>query len=132
MKEIKAKIARAYERIEKLGKQLKKIRRNLDIPCGCGEAHKIKDCDAIQTHWYTPPRGCTEGDYWSRGELQIVCPVSHTSNRILSRDTKLEKLFWSLYKDCFASVRDMYADRSSSWNNPFLDDNKEYYGLEIE
>ena len=45
--------------------------------------HKIKDCVAIQTHWYTEPSGCTEGDYWNQGEINIICPETNHRNRML-------------------------------------------------
>lgn len=41
----------------------------------------ISEMEYIQTHLYTAPRGCTGGDYWSRGEGMIPCPKCGVENR---------------------------------------------------
>ena len=70
-------------RNKKLIIQVEKQRANKQFRCCCGSMHKIKDCVAIQTHWYTEPSGCTEGDYWNQGEINIICPETNHRNRML-------------------------------------------------
>lgn len=52
---------------------------------GCGVHHKVSDLKFVQTYWYTPPSGCTEGDYWNLGEGQFKCPSCGTLNRLYER-----------------------------------------------
>lgn len=130
---ITKKIKKLDERRAVLEAELQEARANLDFPCCCGEVHKIKDCDVLQTHWYTPPSGCTDGDYWNSGELQVVCPVTGSKNRLLDRSVNdhLAKQFSSSYKRLFKSVTDTYKgqDLGNHWNNYMLENNVEYYGL---
>jgi len=49
----------------------------------CGKRHQISTLTLIQTHWYTPPSGCMEGDYWREGEIQFVCPTAKVANRLM-------------------------------------------------
>lgn len=44
----------------------------------CLVHYRIKDSVYIQTHWYTRPSGCTEGDYWNEGEGLSECPKCKT------------------------------------------------------
>ena len=98
---------------------------------------------AIQTHWYTPPRGCTEGDYWNEGELQFVCPETGIINRLLFSnydvpyeermdfDNNPGKQFKRNYKKLFREVKESY-DRTTPdklVNNFYIDKNRRKFGL---
>lgn len=52
---------------------------------GCKKRTRIASLTYIQTHWYTPPSGCTGGDYWNDGEGQFVCPKCGELNRLYNR-----------------------------------------------
>lgn len=69
---------------------------------GCGAKLKISDLVYIQTHWYTPPSGCTDGDYWNSGEGQFECPKCEKLNRLYERP-EVEKL-----RQYFKEVRNTY------------------------
>ncbi len=119
----------------KLLATLNKQKSNKTIKCGCGAMHKIKDCIAIQSHHYIPPRGCTEGDYWNPGELQVICPVTDYKNRLLfdslftvpyniryEFEHNAEMQFKSKYKHLFKEVIDDYdTDTRNWWNNYYVD-----------
>jgi hypothetical protein len=129
-----------------LRKTLDEDRGNMRFKCGCGNMHTIRLCSVIQTYWYTPPRGCMEGDYWNTGELQIICPDTDKKNRLffdsaykvdwaLRRDFahSAEAQFKRYYKHLFKEVIDNYdKDKRSSWNNNYFDDNRERFGLHVE
>ena len=54
------------------------------ISCeSCDKSHPIQSLTLIQTYWYTSPHGCTGGDYWSKGEMEFICPETKVVNRIL-------------------------------------------------
>lgn len=90
------------KRLRELEKQLAAERF---VQCGeCKKRSKIKSVVFIQTHWYVPPRGCTEGAYWNPGEGQFICPKCGIRNRLLSDESK--KL--NEIKGCFAEVKDDY------------------------
>jgi hypothetical protein len=71
---------------------------------GCGAEHKVSMLEYIQTHWYTRPSGCTEGDYWNLGEGQFICPSCGKKNRLVERP-EVTKL-----KPFFATVKDLYEN----------------------
>jgi hypothetical protein len=132
------------EQLEVEKQNLKEERANKEFVCGCGKYHKIKDCVVIQTHWYTAPSGCSDGDYWNSGELQIVCPDTDFKNRILFKnfnipwekrnlfDYDASAQFSRIYKYLFKAVVDDYdKDRRKAWNNYWVDNNHEYYGIKI-
>lgn len=94
MKKIKEKL-KILDEIIKLEDQvllqLNNLRSQQTLQCGNCEVHEqIKDISIIQTHWYTPPRGCTEGDYWNIGELNFVCDTCKIRNRLLFKKSKKE------------------------------------------
>jgi len=113
------------------------------IKCvSCDDFHRIRDLDAIQTHWYTPPTGCTEGDYWNEGELQFVCPETEVRNRLLfsnndvpweeRRDYKNDpgEQFKTNYKDLFKKVIDTHREDDYEFvNNRYVDRNRKKFGL---
>lgn len=101
------------EQIEPINKQIDEARKNLKICClgnnygkGCGKKTAIGKLTYIQTHWYTQPRGCTEGDYWNEGEGQFECPKCGHRNRIYEYDDRGED--WLTMKDYFKKVVDEY------------------------
>lgn len=69
---------------------------------GCGVKTQIRKLDYIRTHWYTPPRGCSGGDYWSEGEGQFVCPKCNHRNRLYGfpEIEKMQTLFKTI-TDCY-------------------------------
>lgn len=125
-------------------KELDRQRGNKRFLCGCGKRHSIKDCVAIQTHWYTSPSGCNEGDYWNTGEIQIVCPVTDNKNRILFRDHPDWSLrkhydysaamqFSSLYPKLFKEIiQDYDKDKRPWWNNDYFDTHRETFHLHVK
>lgn len=72
---------------------------------GCGELLRIGDLEYIQTHWYTPPRSCSGGDYWQQGEGNFYCPKCGHRNRTFNR-TEVETL-----KGHFKSIVEEHKDR---------------------
>ena len=69
---------------------------------GCGAKLPISDLEYIQTHWYTGPTGCSEGDYWNEGEGQFVCPVCGKLNRLCDRPEVVA------LKTSFKSIKDIH------------------------
>lgn len=124
-------------------KQLDVERGKKKFVCGCGEDHVIKDCVAIQTHWYTSPHGCTGGDYWNEGEIQIICPVTDNKNRIHFKDPpdykfrlhythSAEMQFSRLYMKLFKEViQDYKIDKRSAWINNYFDNNRQTFHLHV-
>jgi hypothetical protein len=124
------------QRIE-LENQLKEQRANKVFECACcSKLHKIKDCVAIQTYWYTQPSGCMGGDYWNEGELQIVCPLTDSKNRILFTSNysveyskrgdykySADQQFKNLYIPLFSSIIEDYKDDHRPWANCYYFDN---------
>jgi len=118
--------------------------KNRKIECGgCKDSHKVGDLTAIQTHWHTPPHGCTGGDHWNEGELQFICPETGTINRLLFDNYGVpleerrnyannpEEQFKKNYKHLFREVKDSYDEMTSGkWiNNFYVDQNRKKFGL---
>jgi hypothetical protein len=111
-----------------------KLRANKTFVCLCGHRHQIKECVVIQTHWYTLPSGCTDGDYWSEGELQIVCFDTDKKNRVLFDDYDMpwEKRrmyehsantqFSHMYRHLFKEVIQDYKEDDRAWVNSYYFD----------
>ena len=73
-------------------------RANKMILCQwCKRRTKVSNLTYIQTRWYTPPHGCTGGDYWNDGEGQFDCPKCGENNRLYERP-EVEALKW-FFKD---------------------------------
>lgn len=136
------------EQAKKLTARIEVERSRLLFQCACCPSkHAIRECVAIQTHWYTPPRGCTEGDYWNPGEIHILCPVTGHANRVLFHshykvdwsvrdryEYSAEKQFNSMYLSLFKEVKDTFQDENKvPWvNNYTFDDNRAKYGLHVK
>jgi len=112
--------------------------------CLCGKKHKFQNSEVIQTHFYVYPHGCTDGDYWLEGELQIICPTTNCKNRVLFDEYKVpyekrNEYKWSLelqfkrkYKKMFKKVINDYNDDSREWKNCYyIDKHAKKYGLKL-
>lgn len=145
MNKILHKINALEQQKQKLIITLNKQRANKTFVCeACGSRHKIKECTAIQTHWYVSPSGCMDGDYWCDGEIHIVCPSTKIRNRILfetpnidwaqrdSYEWNLDMQFKYLYSKLFKELVNEYEKNSISgkWINNFcFDKNHEKFDL---
>lgn len=117
------------------------------IPCAsCDDAHRVKDLEAIQTHWYVEPHGCTGGNYWLQSEMEFKCPETGVYNRLLFSNFDVpwderkqfandpEAQFKRAYRGLFKSVEDVY-ERSHEkgkrpWvNNLYVDNHRAEFGL---
>jgi hypothetical protein len=145
MNEIKKRLKALEEEQAELVKSLSETKANLKFLCSCGKMHTIKKCVAIQTHWYTPPHGCTGGDYWNEGELQIICPDTDFKNRIHFRNHDIpwghrhdyeysaEEQFKRNYKPLFKEViQDHDDDKRKWWNNDYFDQNHKKFDLNVK
>jgi hypothetical protein len=72
------------------------------ITNGCGSELPISSLTYIQTHWYTEPSGCTQGDYWSAGEGQFYCPACKVVNRLGRRHDVVA------LKEFFGDIEDVH------------------------
>lgn len=134
---LKAKLKKQGDAWDKTAQEIKAFRGEMEFPCGCGANHKFNECVAVQTHWYTRPYSCSEGDYWNEGELQIICPDSEerNRNRLLFHSGKegsaIENRFKNMYKPCFKEVVEEHKENESYsfWNNYDMRDHPEDYDL---
>lgn len=86
---------------EQLEDQLKQIQAEIEkqesrtmLTCEkCESQWVVQHLVWIQTHWYTPPRSCNEGDYWNEGEGQWKCPDCNHLHR--SAPQRLRRYFKS-------------------------------------
>lgn len=115
------------------------------IECAsCDKPHAIKTLTLIQTYWYTPPSGCTGGDYWNEGEVNFICPETEVRNRLLFNNNEIpwedrnkyennpEDQFKANYKSLFKEVIDYYKEghQTDEWvNNFYVDQNRKKFGL---
>ncbi len=144
MASLEDQLAELHQQEKQILAEIDVRNKNRTIRCnGCEDSHKIGDLAAIQTHWYTPPRGCTEGDYWGEGELQFICPETGIINRLLfnNYDVPWEERgkysnnpgeqFKRNYKKLFREVKDSYGETiPGKWvNNFYVDQNREQFGL---
>lgn len=137
--------------IKKLQEQLKaEVQKQKDKDCNkrflckCGKTHRIKDCVAVQTHWYVRPHGCIGGDYWEEGELHILCPKTEIRNRVYfyyppshrrnNPTYNSQSLFIFKYKNLFKTVIAEYvdSDKIKSVNNTYFQENLKKFGLSPE
>jgi hypothetical protein len=147
MSQIKVRLKELEIEKSQLLRSLEEERGRKRFLCGCCQKlHAIKDCHVIQTHWYTSPRGCTEGDYWSPGELQVICPTTDHKNRIhfdshyqveyrlrADYDYSAEAQFKRLYKHLFKSVIDDYDRDKRKWVNlTYFDEHRSRFDLHVK
>jgi hypothetical protein len=126
-------------------KRLNEVRASRDFLCGCGQFHKIKECDALDKMYYVPPSGCTDGAYWKFSELQVICPVTDGKNRFLfpsfykveyekrymfkySAEEQFIRMYGPLLK---SRMEDYDKDKRKWWNNVFVDENHDLFDIDI-
>lgn len=143
MKAILEKIKRLEKELEDANRAFELYRSNLDFRCLCGKTHLIRECEAIQTHYYISPSGCCGGDYWMSGEMQIVCPDGNGRNRVLFDNVGYDRKgkykydpslqFNELYFKLFKNVTDEYKDDGNYifHNNYYFNENLEKFGILI-
>lgn len=144
MANLESRLAKIDQERERILEEIEKRNKRKKIKCACcDDFYTIEKLTVIQTHWYTPPSGCTDGDYWNQGELQFVCPVTEIRNRLLFNNYDVpwkerekcennpEKQFKINYKSLFKEVIDSYDERQSgkSVNNVYVDENRKKFGL---
>jgi len=85
-KEIQNKLNQLFNEEKVLNEELRKAEGRRLIECEkCGKRSKVSNLTYIQTHFYTLPHGCTDGDYWSQDEGQFICPHCNCINRLYKR-----------------------------------------------
>lgn len=102
--------------IEKLEEKLELERANMEFECcWCGGKHKIKDCNVIQTYYWS---NAAYDEGWRDSDLHIVCPTTKKENRIYFQSKySLGKEFSWIYKRLFKKV----IDRNESASYTFSD-----------
>ena len=102
IKAIGAQIQAYRDSIAILTTQQDDLKKQTALTCPkCNEDTQIQNLTYIQTHWYTPPRGCTEGDYWNEGEGQYDCPHCKVRLRLfkLPEIMAMKRLFKEIIKE---------------------------------
>ena len=103
LQKINVSLEKTRAKLEKLEHQRAVALAKTQVVCGtCKKPTTVQDVDYIQTHWYVPPSGCTEGDYWNEGEGQFMCPACDAVNR-LYQSPEIVRL-----KYMFRHVKDTY------------------------
>lgn len=101
----KKQIEEAQAILEKVKESEFKQKQNTLIQCECGNTQKVKDSVFYQTHWYTPPCGCSGGDYWNLGEGRVICSSCGLMIRLNFACEELQNYDW---KKAFEKVEDVY------------------------
>lgn len=117
--------------------QFEKRKRALIQCAACPAKHPLGNLDAIATHWYVRPSGCTDGDYWVEGDFHFVCPHTGVRNRIFFWDSYDDReaginagdAFKQKYRSAFNSITNEYTERTESVNNDYVDKNRTSWGL---
>jgi len=137
MTKIEKEIEEITKRLSVLQEKLKLERSQKKFLCICGKKHRICDCDAIQTtYWSNEPYN----EEWRDGDIHIICPVSKVENRIYFPDDPIpikDKFYQSwngqfktIYFSLFKSVlRKSVPITSIMQNNTYFNDNKEKFGI---
>jgi hypothetical protein len=88
-----ARIDRQKARLEAMLASLNERRilaiRDQDWVCRarkCGQSSLLSSVVLVRTHWYTPPHGCSGGDYWTAGERNLICPKCSVRHRMIAQD----------------------------------------------
>ncbi len=142
----------AIKRLAELELEAKKLRAKIDVEranktilCGCGALHKVKDCDAVNSMYYVPPSGCSEGAYWTYQEKHVVCPVTGHRNRLLYSSKyrvpwerrsdyahSAEMQFNRMYGHLFKSQKEECKGTSYKWwNSDYVDKHHDKFGIDI-
>jgi hypothetical protein len=89
--------------------------------CACHAKFPIATQEYIQTHWYTRPHGCTEGDYWNRGEANWICPGCGYRMRFDASPNKYDWMYRPelvALKPLFAKVHACYCEFDAMYSRP--------------
>lgn len=144
MVDLENQLAELHQQEKQILAEIDARNENREIKCGgCKDFHKIGNLTAIQTHWYTPPHGCTGGDYWNEGELQFICPETGIINRLLFNNHDVpweerrnyannpEEQFKRNYKRLFQEVKDSYDKTTpGEWvNNFYIDQDRKKFRI---
>lgn len=123
----KALVKKREAALTKAQEKLAKVEKISCIECcHCGNIEPIATQLYIQTHWYTPPHGCTGGDYWSAGEANWICPKCGYCNRwdgikdkyaTMPNDFYRPEIIAVKYK--FRRVHDCYCRRDYSYGDGY-------------
>lgn len=107
--DLKADRAVVKAELDKIDEQITERLKKTLVQCtdnnhgkGCGMGMDIGQLEYIQTHWYTRPSGCMDGDYWNPGDGEFICPHCTHRNRLYDRP-EIEKL-----RHLFKNVKDEY------------------------
>lgn len=113
------------------------------IKCVCGKSHPVKNYDAIQTHWYESPSGCSGGDMWHVDDIRIVCPETGMRNRLYfdSHCAPYEKrnhFLWSaeqqfsrMYLGLFKSLKTEFDENRRGHFNDWVDNHHDQFEIKI-
>lgn len=139
---IEARLKELRAEIEQLEAQSEAAKGRKTFKCVvCGEQHRIRDCTALQTHYY---RNEPYDEHWAETELWILCPKRpDRANRILfMSDYKLpyeergkpennrDAKFRDMYKHLFQKVEKHFDGPAPEWhNNEYFDEHAEQFGL---
>lgn len=71
-------VAKIEKQIKELKTKLEAAKKALKFECmGCHKKTSISKLELIVEQFYVPPRGCSDGDYWTEGEnpdFYVKCP----------------------------------------------------------
>ena len=118
---LNARIAAVSAKHDKILGGLKEERRGAIkryiISCvHCAKKSTLGKWGFVQDYWYTPPSGCSDGDYWNSSEANlchIACPSCRHTNYLYNhpqRDAILGRIKDGDKKDLFAEVWTQYGD----------------------
>lgn len=114
-----SKIKKAERSLAELHKTLDTERANRMFKCVCGGKHRIRSCDAIQTHYENPNTGSPNGSYYEEGCIFIICPKTGVSNRVLLENSMTTDHFRVLYSKLFKSIKSNYDKHHENWENNY-------------
>ena len=83
---------------------------------GCAKLTTLSNVIIFLEYHYTPPRACAEGDHWSLGERQIVCPRCSLRHRILTEDNDGYDIYHlrdDKFNDIFDNVIKVYKPHAN-------------------
>jgi len=86
IKKYKKELIAIEKKEEETINKIHTARGNREIYClCCVTKYKIKDLVYIQTYYYVPPRGCTEGDYHVPQGGYFICPSCNVRNMFINK-----------------------------------------------
>lgn len=128
---------------QSLLKLLSENRAKRLIKCVCGKSHQIKNCDAIQTHWYESPSGCSGGDIWHSDDIHFICPETSMRNRLYfdnhtgpyekrnQYQWSAEQQFSRMYLGLFKSLKMEFDDSRTGHLNTWVDKHHSQFEIKI-